>query len=116
MNCLVRKKGLEPLRPFGHQLLRLARLPIPPLPRGAISIQRESLAARLPAFVNFCFGDKPEPTAFAVSKRSCAVGPRNDTVALVWGPPVLIAHNSEAKNGVLQQVRIGSTTRRGILS
>src|ERR1700691_448604 len=30
---LVRKKGLEPLRPFGHQLLRLARLPIPPLPR-----------------------------------------------------------------------------------
>jgi hypothetical protein len=31
---VVRKKGLEPLRPFGHQLLRLARLPIPPLPRG----------------------------------------------------------------------------------
>src|SRR5579872_635514 len=30
---VVRKKGLEPLRPFGHQLLRLARLPIPPLPR-----------------------------------------------------------------------------------
>jgi hypothetical protein len=29
---LVRKKGLEPLQPFGHQLLRLARLPIPPLP------------------------------------------------------------------------------------
>src|ERR1700723_3885547 len=29
----MRKKGLEPLRPFGHQLLRLARLPIPPLPR-----------------------------------------------------------------------------------
>jgi hypothetical protein len=27
----LRKKGLEPLRPFGHQLLRLARLPIPPL-------------------------------------------------------------------------------------
>ena len=33
-NIVVRKKGLEPLRPFGHQLLRLARLPIPPLPRG----------------------------------------------------------------------------------
>ena len=32
---LVRKKGLEPLRPFSHQLLRLARLPIPPLPRSA---------------------------------------------------------------------------------
>ena len=29
---LVRKKGLEPLQPFGYQLLRLARLPIPPLP------------------------------------------------------------------------------------
>jgi hypothetical protein len=29
----MRKKGLEPLRPYGHQLLRLARLPIPPLPR-----------------------------------------------------------------------------------
>src|SRR5690348_8417453 len=33
IESLVRKKGLEPLRPFGHQLLRLARLPIPPLPR-----------------------------------------------------------------------------------
>ena len=33
---VVRKKGLEPLRPFGHQLLRLARLPIPPLPRGGL--------------------------------------------------------------------------------
>ena len=33
VECVVRKKGLEPLRPFGHQLLRLARLPIPPLPR-----------------------------------------------------------------------------------
>src|SRR5579863_213094 len=35
---LVRKKGLEPLRPFGHQLLRLARLPIPPLPHSVPSI------------------------------------------------------------------------------
>ena len=34
VECVVRKRGLEPLRPFGHQLLRLARLPIPPLPRG----------------------------------------------------------------------------------
>src|SRR5579863_3838205 len=40
---MVRKKGLEPLRPFGHQLLRLARLPIPPLPRGGLIITlRES--------------------------------------------------------------------------
>ena len=28
----MRKKGLEPLWPCGHQLLRLARLPVPPLP------------------------------------------------------------------------------------
>src|SRR6202167_6666996 len=33
LKWVMRKKGLEPLRPFGHQLLRLARLPIPPLPR-----------------------------------------------------------------------------------
>ena len=32
LGIYLRKKGLEPLRPFGHQLLRLARLPIPPLP------------------------------------------------------------------------------------
>src|SRR2546428_7487722 len=30
---LVRKGGLEPPRPCGHKLLRLARLPIPPLPQ-----------------------------------------------------------------------------------
>ena len=29
---LVRKEGLEPSRPYGHKLLRLTRLPIPPLP------------------------------------------------------------------------------------
>lgn len=29
---MVRKKGLEPSHPFGYKLLRLARLPIPPLP------------------------------------------------------------------------------------
>ena len=32
---MVRKKGLEPSRPCGHKLLRLARLPIPPLPHGS---------------------------------------------------------------------------------
>ena len=40
---MVRKKGLEPLRPFGHQLLRLARLPIPPLPRAPTSITEPGL-------------------------------------------------------------------------
>ena len=29
---MVRKEGLEPSRPCGHKLLRLTRLPIPPLP------------------------------------------------------------------------------------
>src|ERR1700722_2180752 len=33
---MVRSKGLEPLRAFTHQLLRLARLPIPPRPQAII--------------------------------------------------------------------------------
>ena len=32
---VVSEGGLEPPRPFGHQLLKLARLPIPPLRRGS---------------------------------------------------------------------------------
>ena len=28
---MVGEKGLEPLRPCGHQILSLARLPVPPL-------------------------------------------------------------------------------------
>src|SRR4029077_17316073 len=31
---LVRKEGFEPPRPFGHKILILARLPVPPLPQG----------------------------------------------------------------------------------
>ena len=31
---VVSEGGLEPPRPYGHQLLKLARLPIPPLRRG----------------------------------------------------------------------------------
>jgi hypothetical protein len=30
---LVRKEGFEPPRPFGHKILSLARLPVPPLPQ-----------------------------------------------------------------------------------
>ena len=33
---LVGEKGLEPLRPEGHKILSLARLPVPPLARGII--------------------------------------------------------------------------------
>src|SRR6266704_4207233 len=29
---MVRKEGFEPPRPFGHKILSLARLPVPPLP------------------------------------------------------------------------------------
>ena len=32
MEEMVRKEGLEPPRPFGHKILSLARLPVPPLP------------------------------------------------------------------------------------
>src|SRR5712692_6715452 len=30
---LVRERGFEPPRPFGHKILSLARLPVPPLPQ-----------------------------------------------------------------------------------
>ena len=30
---VVRKEGFEPPRPFGHKILSLARLPVPPLPQ-----------------------------------------------------------------------------------
>jgi hypothetical protein len=29
----VRETGVEPARPFGHKILSLARLPVPPLPQ-----------------------------------------------------------------------------------
>src|SRR4029077_465993 len=31
--CRVREEGVEPPRPFGHKILSLARLPVPPLPQ-----------------------------------------------------------------------------------
>ena len=54
----MRKEGLEPPQPFGHQLLRLARLPIPPLPhRLALRLYRfanlGSLQIRLPCHARF---------------------------------------------------------------
>jgi hypothetical protein len=41
---MVREKGFEPLWPCGRQLLRLVRLPVPPLPRGKPS----------PHYTEFC--------------------------------------------------------------
>ena len=35
---LVRKEGFEPPRPFGHKILSLARLPVPPLPQWSFYI------------------------------------------------------------------------------
>jgi hypothetical protein len=55
----MRKKGLEPLRPFGHQLLRLARLPIPPLPRWN---PEYSICLRFRAFRCSTFDDIPRCT------------------------------------------------------
>src|SRR5262245_26162752 len=36
----MRKEGLEPTRPFGHRLLRPARLPVPPLSRAENNLTR----------------------------------------------------------------------------
>ena len=36
LSRMVRKEGLEPTRPFGHRLLRPARLPVPPPSRDFI--------------------------------------------------------------------------------
>jgi len=43
---LVRKRGLEPPRPCGHKLLRLARLPVPPLPHRGGKTLGESFTLR----------------------------------------------------------------------
>ena len=44
--AMVRKGGLEPPRPLGHQILSLARLPIPPLSRTALPIISSSDSPR----------------------------------------------------------------------
>ena len=47
IDSMVRKGGLEPPRPFGHQILSLARLPIPPLshPRSIITLEHRGVSA-----------------------------------------------------------------------
>src|SRR6267378_4987578 len=47
---LVRKEGFEPPRPFGHKILSLARLPVPPLPQWCI----HSTSMRTAAPLGFC--------------------------------------------------------------
>src|SRR4030095_13123206 len=42
---MVRKEGLEPTRPFGHRLLRPARLPVPPLSRARTNRSNVAYAA-----------------------------------------------------------------------
>jgi hypothetical protein len=37
---MVRETGVEPARPFGHKILSLARLPVPPLPHFRINSLR----------------------------------------------------------------------------
>ena len=46
IKTLVRKEGFEPPRPFGHKILSLARLPVPPLPQVVYPIYRESAFPR----------------------------------------------------------------------
>src|SRR5207249_8776537 len=40
LSFMVRKRGFEPPRPCGHKLLRLARLPVPPLPHEEGTLDR----------------------------------------------------------------------------
>ena len=47
MGEMVRKEGFEPPRPFGHKILSLARLPVPPLPRGGSILAFEGGACHL---------------------------------------------------------------------
>ncbi len=61
---MVRKGGFEPPRPCEHKLLRLARLPVPPLPRcdrssgqswtGDYSWKVEGTSTGAPLFENPC--------------------------------------------------------------
>src|SRR6266403_236578 len=62
---LVRKEGFEPPRPFGHKILSLARLPVPPLPQW--SFYSTSLATRAPP--GFCALPKSSPCCCTRTKR-----------------------------------------------
>ena len=60
---LVRKSGLEPPFPCGNKLLRLARLPIPPLPHAAI---RQAVVRGHPERLSI-----PVASGFGIGGRSC---------------------------------------------
>jgi hypothetical protein len=53
---LVRKEGFEPPRPFGHKILSLARLPIPPLPHRQVNNLQNTIRYLSPFFVSGAVG------------------------------------------------------------
>ena len=81
---VVSEGGLEPPRPFGHQLLRLARLPIPPLRRGSGS----------PRIGGQSTGQTTAPRQMAPPGR--------------WSPPTSMVHDHHTSD--IQSERRDSTT------
>ncbi len=66
----MRKEGLEPSRPCGHKLLRLTRLPVPPLPHLRKHIyythhptKGKALLLGASSFVNDDANDEPSTVA-----------------------------------------------------
>src|SRR5713226_6152222 len=53
----MRKEGVEPPRPFGHKILSLARLPVPPLPQWWLYSTSLRSAAPL-GFCGFAAGER----------------------------------------------------------
>ncbi len=64
---LVRKEGVEPPRPFGHKILSLARLPVPPLPQWCVY----STSLRSAAPLQFCAAFSMELPAARRRRRWC---------------------------------------------
>src|SRR5580693_7647440 len=96
----VRKKGLEPLRPFGHQLLRLARLPIPPLPqRSRIITSRQNSQAEE--------GAKEALTGVSVVSFALAAREGFLLVSAAHGQPVVTSRREEL-HATLHKMRDGS--------
>jgi hypothetical protein len=55
---MVRAEGFEPPRPFGHQLLRLARLPVPPRPH-CLQLMAKACERLPPRWQPHCSAKKP---------------------------------------------------------
>lgn len=61
---MVRLTGIEPVRPYGHKILSLGRLPIPP----------QSLGSSIRALSQYILGPSQEPIQnFAAVRVQCQV-------------------------------------------